>query len=442
MKLNDLTGQRFGRLTVLERVENNKWGQRKYLCKCNCGREIVTLGKNLCNGRVKSCGCVRASEKNLQNLEGMQFGDLKVLERAEIGYTLWKCRCICGAECIVASHDLISGKKKSCGCRRGQNHKMSGTPIYNLWQHIKLRCFNPEYAGYENYGGRGITICDEWLNFQAFYDYISKLEQCGEEGYTIDRIDVNGNYEPGNVRFAFRRAQSRNKRNNIYADYFGKRTLLVDIAELTGIKYNTLVQRLKKGLNDVDLIKPVKKVVPKSDLVLVQDNNILTTSLKVAEVFEKRHDHVIRDIEEIIRQITAEPASDIETPKLGTQKNIDLTALNMFQKSSYKVEGQNRSYPMYLMNRDGFSLLVMGFTGQKALEFKLKYIAEFNRMEAALKGKSAQQKSEKAKPAEPKAAPKENLSLVQKIETLKFLVEHSPNDEVKISYLEKIAALI
>ena len=248
MKLNDLTGHRFGRLTVLERVENNKWGQRKYLCKCNCGREIVTLGKNLCNGRVKSCGCARVSEKNLQNLEGMQFGDLKVLERAEIGYTLWKCRCICGAECIVASHDLISGKKKSCGCRRGQNHKMSGTPIYNLWQHIKLRCFNPEYAGYENYGGRGITICDEWLNFQAFYDYISKLEHCGEEGYTIDRIDVNGNYEPGNVRFAFRRAQSRNKRNNIYADYFGKRTLVVDIAELTGIKYNTLVQRLKKGL--------------------------------------------------------------------------------------------------------------------------------------------------------------------------------------------------
>ncbi|MBQ9487132.1 MAG: Rha family transcriptional regulator, partial [Selenomonadaceae bacterium] len=340
MKLNDLTGQRFGRLTVLERVENNKWGQRKYLCKCNCGREIVTLGKNLCNGRVKSCGCVRASEKNLQNLEGMQFGDLKVLERAEIGYTLWKCRCICGAECIVASHDLISGKKKSCGCRRGQNHKMSGTPIYNLWQHIKLRCFNPEYAGYENYGGRGITICDEWLNFQAFYDYISKLEHCGEEGYTIDRIDVNGNYEPGNVRFAIKRTQSRNKRNNIYADYFGKRTLVVDIAELTGIKYNTLVQRLKKGLNDADLIKPVKKVVPKSDLVLVQDNNVLTTSLKVAEVFEKDHGHILRDVRNLINQMEG-------------LSNFGLSS--MFIEGTYTNQ-QNKQQPMYYLNRDGFTL--------------------------------------------------------------------------------------
>lgn len=423
-KLKDLTGKKFGRLTVIERAENNKWGQRKYLCKCDCGREIVTLGKNLCNGRVKSCGCARASEKNLQNLEGMQFGDLKVLERAEIGYTLWKCRCICGAECIVASHDLISGKKKSCGCRRGQNHKMSGTPIYNLWQHIKLRCFNPEYAGYENYGGRGITICDEWLNFQAFYDYISKLEHCGEEGYTIDRIDVNGNYEPGNVRFAIKRTQSRNKRNNIYADYFGKRTLLVDIAELTGIKYNTLVQRLKKGLNDADLIKPVKKVVPKSDLVLVQDDNILTTSLKVAEVFEKDHGHILRDVRNLINQMEG-------------LSNFGLSS--MFIEGTYTNQ-QNKQQPMYYLNRDGFTLLAMGFTGQKALEFKLKYIAEFNRMEAALKGKSAPQK-EKSTP-KVNDAPKEKLSLDKKIDLLKYLVEHSPNDEVKISYLEKIAALI
>ena len=126
------------------------------------------------------------------------------------------------------------------------------------------------------------------------------------------------------------------------------------------------------------------------DLVIIQKDQALTTSLKVAEVFKKRHDHVIRDIEEIIRQIAAKPAPDIETPKLGTLKN---DALNIFQKSSYKVEGQNRSYPMYLMNRDGFSLLVMGFTGKKALQWKLSYIQAFNAMESKLIQLLAERKS-------------------------------------------------
>ena len=162
-------------------------------------------------------------------------------------------------------------------------------------------------------------------------------------------------------------------------------------------------------------------------MVLVENNQALTTSLKVAEVFEKDHGHILRDVRNLINQMEG-------------LSNFGLSS--MFIEGTYTNQ-QNKQQPMYYLNRDGFTLLAMGFTGQKALEFKLKYIAEFNRMEAALKGKSAQQKSEKEK-STPKVndAPKENLSLDKKIDLLKYLVEQSPNDEVKIKYLEQIAALI
>ena len=120
------------------------------------------------------------------------------------------------------------------------------------------------------------------------------------------------------------------------------------------------------------------------ELVFIKKEQVFTTSLKVAEIFEKEHKNVLRDIEEIVRQMTAEPALAIESSKLSFQKNIDLKASEMFQKSSYKVEGQNRSYPMYLINFDGFALLAMGFTGAKAMKFKLAYIDAFNKMRKIL----------------------------------------------------------
>ena len=109
-----------------------------------------------------------------------------------------------------------------------------------------------------------------------------------------------------------------------------------------------------------------------TDMVVIERKQAITTSLKVAEYFEKDHKHVLEAIENLIEQM----ASNQESRKLGS--------VEMFQKSSYKVEGQMRSYPMYLMNKDGFSLLAMGFTGAKALQFKLEFIQAFNQMEQVL----------------------------------------------------------
>lgn len=253
-----------------------------------------------------------------------------------------------------------------------------------MLQDIIGRCTNPNHRNFARYGGRNISVYPLWLNdHKAFFDYIKTLEHYGEEGYSLDRIDNNKGYEPGNLRFATAKTQARNKRNNLFAHYCGQKMLLIDIAEITGIKYATLEYRHRKGLDNEELIKPVKRRLPKSELVLIQDNAVYVDSRKVAEYFEKEHFHVMRDIEEIVRQLNVETAPDIEKPKLDFL-NFD----KMFVKGEYEVAGQTRKYPMYYLNRDGFMLLTMGFTGQKAFHFKLLFLNEFNRMEQALSKKS------------------------------------------------------
>lgn len=249
----DLTGMRFGRLTVIERAENSKDGKARWKCRCDCGNICIIQGKLLFNGNTNSCGCYKrqhTSERCLQNLTGMKFGHLTVLERAENQghYTAWLCKCDCGNTCVAQGYRLKNGKIKSCGCLRGQNHGMKSTKVYRAWQGIKQRCFNPKRKAYKNYGGRGITMYPEWVNdFQAFYDYVSKLPHFGEAGYSLDRINNDGNYEPDNVRWADRKTQSRNRRNNRVLEYEGEQMCLAETAEKSGIQIGTLRLRLKRG---------------------------------------------------------------------------------------------------------------------------------------------------------------------------------------------------
>lgn len=202
--MKDLTGMKFGRLTVLDRADN-KGGRVCWRCKCDCGNEIVTKGKYLLNGDAKSCGC----------LGGKKFA-------SQINF----------------------------------NHGMTGTKIYHTWQGIKKRCFKQNCKSYKDYGARGITICTEWKDdFQAFYDYVSQLPHFGEDGYSLDRIDNNGNYAPDNVRFADRKTQARNTRKNIFVEYQGEVMALSEAAEKSGITYKTLYKKYKKGLRGDELFK-------------------------------------------------------------------------------------------------------------------------------------------------------------------------------------------
>lgn len=227
----DLTGKRFGRFTVLSRTENNKDGRAMWLCKCDCGNERIVVGKSLRNGHTQSCGCLNKDivrDKSLIDRTGQRFGKLTILDRAEDyvakngkKHVRWRCVCDCGKETVVDTCQLVSGKTKSCGCLRRGNIKHGGRydRLYKVYSNMKNRCYNKNSNDYKYYGARGISICDEWLNdYKAFkkwaessgYDATSKHGEC-----TIDRIDVNGNYEPSNCRWTDMATQCKNRRNVI-----------------------------------------------------------------------------------------------------------------------------------------------------------------------------------------------------------------------------------
>jgi len=207
----------------------------------------------------------------LKDLTGQKFGRLTVIERVENKgrYVAWKCRCDCGNEVIVRGDVLKCGRTKSCGCLHNEaavvnvvknhKHKKSGKKIYKIWQNMKKRCFNTNSNDYQRYGGRGITVYDEWIhNFQAFYDYVSQLPHFGEKGYSLDRIDNNGNYEPDNVRWADAKTQCRNRRSNCIVEYNGKSMTLAESSEKSGIAFKTLRDRYKRGDTGDRLFRPVE----------------------------------------------------------------------------------------------------------------------------------------------------------------------------------------
>ena len=205
------------------------------------------------------------------DLTGQRFGRLTVIERAHLhrlpsgqGAWRWRCRCTCGNESFPISADLRNGSVRSCGCLRAEgNAKTHGltsngkrSPEYRSWEAMKRRCSNPKVTGFKRYGGRGIRVCSRWHSFENF------LADMGPrpEGTTLDRFpDNDGNYEPGNVRWATRSEQGNNQSSTVFFEHDGLRLSVSDWARRLGIPIALLWQRIQRGWSFVDAItKPAR----------------------------------------------------------------------------------------------------------------------------------------------------------------------------------------
>lgn len=202
-KLIDLTGQRFGKLTVIEMVGMRRDRRATWKCQCDCGRETTVCGKELRNGDTKSCGCLQ-KETARKRMEK---------ENTTHGYS--------------------------------KRNKVSR--LYRIWGGMKERCNTPSATGYEIYGGRGIKVCPEWRDsFEAFQDWA--LANGYRDDLTIERNDTDGDYCPENCRWATQKEQQNNRSNNRLLTHNGKTMTITQWAEATGLHRPTITRRLKRGL--------------------------------------------------------------------------------------------------------------------------------------------------------------------------------------------------
>ncbi len=203
MRPLDLNGSRFGKLLVIGISPFRENGAIAWECKCDCGKLITTRGSRLKEGRVKSCGC------------------------------------------------LVSEKAKESITKYKSTHGQSRTRTYSSWQNMKNRCRSPNTTDFDDYGGRGIDYCERWGVFENFYGDMGDRPI----GTTLDRVDVNGNYEPGNCRWADNETQSNNKRESVVYDYHGEKLTLQQICKRVGKARSTVAYRLKKNMSIEEALK-------------------------------------------------------------------------------------------------------------------------------------------------------------------------------------------
>lgn len=200
------------------------------------------------------------------DLTGHIYGDLEVIKISvdeACKKKKWLCRCKCGKECIVSGSNLRSGHTKhcpSCGYKitkeKKTTHGQTKTKLYYVWRGMLNRCENPNFKSYQDYGARGIKVCEEWHNSKTFLDW--SKENGYEDGLEIDRINTDGDYCPSNCRWIKRLENSNNKRNNKLIEHNGETKTLAEWARHFGVNYKNLSRNIIKGYSLIDAVNREK----------------------------------------------------------------------------------------------------------------------------------------------------------------------------------------
>ncbi len=244
----------------------------------NCGTLIIRkrgqngtnwTGRNFCS--VQCANFAKRHEAPPRDLVGETFGRWNVTAyhgRVRGRHHAWSCVCECGTIGTIEDSSLKAGKSKSCGCAtreaaartgatiRTTHGRSKSAPEYYVWSSMKQRCLNSKVRNWEDYGGRGITVCDRWRDsFEAFYADMGPRQS---PDHSIDRIDNDGNYEPGNCQWRLRKDQVRNRRSNVIVVVGGEPVVLSDAARNAGVKFTTALSRYRKGWPINRVLEPVK----------------------------------------------------------------------------------------------------------------------------------------------------------------------------------------
>lgn len=257
-------GERYGKLVIIAPSERYQ-GRIYWVCRCDCGNTKIIYNRYICGGRIKSCGCLAEREfprKHPKFESGQKIGRLtlktrqmKTQHKKRIAF--WICICECGNETCSRENGLQDGTTKSCGCLGKENslkqkttHGLSKHRLTHIHQGMMKRCLDPTDYAFRHYGARGIKICEEWLapapeGFLNFFNWA--LRNGYREGLSIDRIDVNGNYEPGNCQWASASQQARNRRDTVKVLYKGKEIALADLYDKLphDVTYDTVKTRIR-----------------------------------------------------------------------------------------------------------------------------------------------------------------------------------------------------
>lgn len=201
MKVFNIKGDRFGRLSFIENRGRDKWSHRIVLWKCDCGNEKEILYKEVSGGRTSSCGCYRK--------------------------------------------EVTSSRSKKHGFAGNSNVSKRPSAEYSTWVGIKDRCHNENCYAYKYYGKMGIIVCDRWIN--SFENFLSDMGKKPSKKHSIDRYpDTNGNYEPSNCRWATTPQQARNKNNNVWHEHNGIRLVITDWAKMLNVDCSQLRRKIEK----------------------------------------------------------------------------------------------------------------------------------------------------------------------------------------------------